>query len=221
MSRHRRQIVAALLGAALGLAVAARLARPAASPFVPVSATILALNATDETERTDSTGCGVERWAVKTMVDPQARQVRLAPTRTTVAALRRRALPVDVGGARAAPVELHAYKVTARLIAAKLEDDSDFHLVIADPRTGGTMIVEFPLLSCVHGGSAVVRRRVNAARAALIRACGQPSSGSFTSLQGTATVTGVGFFDFKHGQTGVAPNGVELHPVLGFSGSCR
>ncbi len=28
------------------------------------------------------------------------------------------------------------------------------------------------------------------------------------------TVEGVGFFDFLHGQTGVADNGVELHPVL-------
>jgi hypothetical protein len=27
-------------------------------------------------------------------------------------------------------------------------------------------------------------------------------------------VTGVGFFDRIHGQTGVAPNGIELHPVL-------
>ncbi len=28
------------------------------------------------------------------------------------------------------------------------------------------------------------------------------------------TVTGVGFFDFLHGQSGVAPNGIELHAVL-------
>jgi hypothetical protein len=27
-------------------------------------------------------------------------------------------------------------------------------------------------------------------------------------------VKGVGFFDFEHGQTGIAPNGIELHPVL-------
>jgi uncharacterized protein (TIGR03437 family) len=27
-------------------------------------------------------------------------------------------------------------------------------------------------------------------------------------------VKGVGFFDFLHGQTGAAPNGIELHPVL-------
>ena len=27
-------------------------------------------------------------------------------------------------------------------------------------------------------------------------------------------VTGIGFFDPTHGQAGVAPNGIELHPVL-------
>ena len=57
------------------------------------------------------------------------------------------------------------------------------------------------------------------ARKNLIRACGYPSAADFTSLQGAALVTGVGFFDFIHGQTGVAPNGIELHPVLAFSHS--
>jgi len=28
------------------------------------------------------------------------------------------------------------------------------------------------------------------------------------------TVTGVAFFDVLHGQEGVAPNGIELHPIL-------
>jgi hypothetical protein len=31
-----------------------------------------------------------------------------------------------------------------------------------------------------------------------------------------AKVTGVAFFDFKHGQSGVAPNAIELQPILGF-----
>ena len=31
-----------------------------------------------------------------------------------------------------------------------------------------------------------------------------------------ADVTGVAFFDYCHGQTGVAPNAIELHPVLAF-----
>jgi hypothetical protein len=38
----------------------------------------------------------------------------------------------------------------------------------------------------------------------------------YRSLSGTATVSGVIFFDFLHGQRGVAPNGIELHPVLRF-----
>jgi hypothetical protein len=36
------------------------------------------------------------------------------------------------------------------------------------------------------------------------------------------TLFGVGFFDVIHGQRGVAPNGIELHPVLGicFGAGC-
>jgi hypothetical protein len=32
----------------------------------------------------------------------------------------------------------------------------------------------------------------------------------------TATIRAIGFFDFFHNQTGVAPNEIELHPVLRF-----
>jgi hypothetical protein len=31
-----------------------------------------------------------------------------------------------------------------------------------------------------------------------------------------ARVTGVAFFDFDHGQDGVAPNAIELHPLVHF-----
>lgn len=43
---------------------------------------------------------------------------------------------------------------------------------------------------------------------------------SWVDLRGRVAVTGVGFWDEVHGQTGVAPNGIELHPVLRFTGSC-
>jgi len=46
--------------------------------------------------------------------------------------------------------------------------------------------------------------------------CGVPGASSFTKLKGRATIRGIGFFDLKHGQTGVAPNGIELHPALRF-----
>jgi hypothetical protein len=55
------------------------------------------------------------------------------------------------------------------------------------------------------------------ARRRLVAAFGRPSSSSWTDLRGhTATITGIGFFDIDHGQTGVAPNAIELHPVIGF-----
>jgi hypothetical protein len=57
------------------------------------------------------------------------------------------------------------------------------------------------------------------ARSKLIATCGQPTSSSFTRLTGTATLTGVGFFDIQHGRSGVAPNAIELHPVLKYHGS--
>lgn len=37
---------------------------------------------------------------------------------------------------------------------------------------------------------------------------------SFQTTNVPVVIRGVGFFDFKHGQRGVAPNGIELHPVL-------
>ncbi|HET9096986.1 MAG TPA: hypothetical protein VFN37_10015, partial [Candidatus Baltobacteraceae bacterium] len=39
---------------------------------------------------------------------------------------------------------------------------------------------------------------------------------SFTNFKSgiVVDVTGVAFFDALHGQTGVAPNGIEIHPVL-------
>jgi len=35
-------------------------------------------------------------------------------------------------------------------------------------------------------------------------------------------ITGVGSFDYLHGQRGVAPNGIELNPILTWNSlSCR
>lgn len=43
-----------------------------------------------------------------------------------------------------------------------------------------------------------------------------PSS-SWHRVNTKVQIAGVGFFDFKHGQSEVAPNAIELHPVLRFS----
>lgn len=159
--------------------------------------------------------CGVQRWAVKTLTDRAARSVNLTPRLSTIDALRRVPAPASLGTARIGRTERTNYRVQARLLWAKIEADADVHLVIASPTTGRTMIAEFPSLACSTRSFAAAR--MQRARAAFESACGVQSRSGFTKLVGTATLTGVGFFDFKHGQRGVAPNGIELHPVLRFS----
>jgi hypothetical protein len=82
------------------------------------------------------------------------------------------------------------------------------------------MIVELPDPHCRLACNSRFRGHFEAARATVIAQLGGaagPPSGHFQRLTPPrlVVVTGVGFFDFLHGQTGVAPNGIELHPVLG------
>lgn len=167
-----------------------------------------------------TTDCGRERWPVKTLSDPDAPKVKLTPRPTTIAALTRlRAPKIGSSTKRVRGVETTTYKVVARLVSYKREKDRDIHLVIADPATASTMIVEFPDPTCSAVRRSKQRARMSKARRAIEKACGTPSASAFRSLTGTATITGVGFFDELHGQRGVAPNGIELHPVISFTSS--
>jgi hypothetical protein len=163
-------------------------------------------------------GCGVERWKVKTLSDKRRYWVHLRDAhRTTVRALRRKTPPSPTGHdtPRRRGVETTVYRIHARLVEMKLEEDSDIHLVIKRLHRPGMMIVEFPHHACISQ-HARARRRMIRARRRLVARFGRPSSSRWTELSGPATITGVGFFDINHGQTGVAPNAIELHPVIGF-----
>lgn len=161
-----------------------------------------------------ATGCGVERWAVKTLTDPGATRVSLTPQASTVATLGSIAPPKDATD-RVAPTETTVFRLTdVRMTAFKQEADSDIHVALEDDQ-GNTMIAEFPAATCDTTAPAKLRTMMTDARGDFTTACGQPSN-RYKKLKGTATITGVGFFDRIHGQRGVAPNGIELHPVLTF-----
>jgi hypothetical protein len=165
-----------------------------------------------------TTRCGVERWSVKTLTDQGAARVNLIPRTRTVDELRALPAPDVERHSPRLPGEFSTYKVKVRLRAMKTEEDSDIHLVVADrEHVSHTMIVEFPDAGCVRTASATGHRRMARARASLLRSCGPTSSSRFRILRGSATITGVAFFDVIHGQHGVAPNGIELHPVLSFA----
>ena len=169
--------------------------------------------------------CGSERWSVKTLTDPAVSRIAFADVkRTTVEAMRHLKVPLRLKAtsSRRVGAERTVYRVTANLEAMKREDDSDIHLVVTDPTHGGSMIVEFPASTCDVGASSTLRARMTKARNDLAKACGGEARSAFVQLSGTATITGVGFFDLIHGQAGVAPNGIELHPALSFSSAnCR
>lgn len=153
--------------------------------------------------------CGVERWPVKVMTDTAP--VSLTVHRTTIAHLD--ALPVPAGAGthapRLEPQEGTTYRITAQLVSDKLEADSDYHLVLRNA-AGQTMIAEIPSPACAQGSRALAR--ISAARSYYDATIG-PAQRHFRSIGRTVTITGVAFFDAIHGQTGVAPNGIELHPV--------
>ena len=168
-----------------------------------------------------ATTCGEERWAVKTLSDKREKLVNFKPHDSSIGRLRKKPHPhVGPNTKRIKGVETTNYSVAAQLIEMKLEDDHDIHLVISVPGSPAkTMIVEFPDPTCNGASSSPKRAKMASARSGVIAACGQPSSSHFTNLSGKANITGVGFFDIPHGQTGVAPNAIELHPVLKFLAS--
>jgi hypothetical protein len=160
--------------------------------------------------------CGVERWAVKTLSDQDASIVNLMPQDATVSALRNLPAPGSLPqNSRVAPTEVTVFRVTAVAMLAKREADHDIHLVIANPdNPAETMIVEFPDVACSGAAGSAYNATMKSAREQFDAMFGEPGSSHFTDLQSVVQITGVGFFDFLHGQTGVAPNGIELHPVL-------
>ncbi len=170
----------------------------------------------EEGQSNVSTGsCGVERWSIKTGSDSAVGQVNMTPQDTTIVNLR--GIPVPSGFGANSPRETYAgspelqnFRLTnVTLQQYKLENDSDYHLVILDG-AGNSMITEIPYPGCLTGSSWTTQitnsRNAFDAKYAVTT--------SFQTANDTVTITGVGFFDVLHGQTGVAPNGIELHSVL-------
>jgi hypothetical protein len=179
---------------------------------------------------------GHERWSVKTGSDADAQGLTgQAPTATTIAQLT--ALPVPPvlpPDGRSDGAEKTVWRLDATLQAFGGEADGDVHMVLADAQ-GNTMIAEIPNPGDITSPS-FFAAQIGGARTAFdnqfqivenislptVPAGPQASLGpDFRDVSVPVTVTGLGFFDFAHGQRGVAPNAIELHPVISivFNGS--
>jgi hypothetical protein len=154
----------------------------------------------------------VERWSVKTGTDADAGLVNVASfTSNTITTMRGWTAPNPIpANNRVSPYETTVWVLNATLTQYKLEGDEDYHLILSDT-SGNTLIAEIPSPTCVGSGSPFLSGVQNARSQFDARFT---ATTSFQTANIPVQIKGVGMFDFLHGQTGVAPNGIELHPVI-------
>jgi hypothetical protein len=158
--------------------------------------------------------CGVERWSVKTGTDPDAGLINLASsTPTTITTMRSWPAPSPIPmNNRVLPYETTIWTVFATMVKFKAEDDSDIHIVLQEGSNASvTNIGELACADCVGASSPLSAMIANARSQFNAR---YTATTSFQTVNAPVVIKGVGMFDFLHGQTGVAPNGIELHPIL-------
>lgn len=143
---------------------------------------------------------------------------------------------------RYATAETTVWRLKAKVTLAKLEQDGDYHLVLQGA-SGKTMIGEIPNPDPAYVKNPVWRADIKVARDAVDKKLGRsltamdfnpaamapPTTERFasgpiadpmaqmaamTTVDASATITGVGFFDSSHGQAGVALSAIELHPIF-------
>lgn len=181
---------------------------------------------------------GVERWAVKMAADVNS-QINLQPIPISIHDLANIQKPASIpqDDTVRLPSERNVYVIDGFLVKFKHEagkkGDSDYHLVVTDetltyaqgrdnPGSIHSVIAEIVDPNCVMGRndtvstSTVFANEMATASAALEAQFPNREAGSgWNDAEGIPVrVTGVGFFDRPHGQTGRATNGIELHPVL-------
>jgi hypothetical protein len=96
--------------------------------------------------------------------------------------------------------ERQLLRVTARVRFTKFEPDGDLHIVLED--AGRRMVVESPSVFCTRNSRFRTTLRIARVAAEKLRP-GQ-----------TVTIEGPAFYDFFHGQLGMAASCVEIHPIM-------
>lgn len=159
---------------------------------------------------------GVERWDVKTLSDPDADKVVMKTTYTTVSKLIELSPGKKIGNKTPRfGVEFNTYTIKCKIKYWSREEDGDIHLVLVDLKDSTkTMIGEIPNLSCDSVASATNKYNKYFVEAEKEFLKYKLSRNRVKS--GIYQIKGVAFFDQKHGQKGLAPNGIELHPILKF-----
>ena len=154
---------------------------------------------------------GEEHWAQKVLVDPEAASINLNIEPATIKVLTAIDTKLPENKYKESKprmeIEKHIYEIKHCFITDVLrENDNDLHLVIEDG-AGNHMIAEIPDADCPEAKKSDWSGNFEEVRATMLTFANNYRHFLFT-------VTGVLFVDKSHGQTGVAPNSVELHPII-------
>ena len=162
------------------------------------------------------TPCGTERWDVKTLSDKESAGIKWSAVNTSVKAMSQLIQPFPVKDKKFDKkirfgYEFNVYELKCRIREFRKEDDGDYHLVLVDINdTTCTIVGEIINPDCPEISNSKYLGAFKNTREEF-ELFKLPKN---QVMDGIYTVTGVCFFDFKHNQLGVAPNGVEIHPIM-------
>lgn len=159
--------------------------------------------------------CGIERWKIKTLSDADTAEIDFSNIKGSsvheqVNLLR----PFGKINARQ-PSEEEVYQIECFIIGFVKEKDHDIHIKVKDVNTDETMVIELVNPDCFDAKNSSHYHQFQEVYESFINNMGAPHS-TFKLLDTPTliSITGVGFWDFLHGQKGMAKNGREIHPVL-------
>jgi hypothetical protein len=157
--------------------------------------------------------CGKERWDVKTLTDSDTSYIDFENIiSTTISEQCGLPKPSKIKNKPRLKSERTVYELIGYVTSFKLEDDRDYHVVIEDPDTEVTMVIEILDPDC-PGIESTSRYKIFKEVRDWFTKNFHPTK-TFKTTKKKVKLTGVGFFDFIHGQRGMAPNGREIHPVM-------
>jgi hypothetical protein len=153
--------------------------------------------------------CGSSLRDLRTLSDPGRNLIFFRPQATTIAAINRRPMPVPTPTTRTRGFARRLWRVAAQITQYKLEPDGSIHLVLFD--ANDYMVAEMPSPLCLPA-TARDREAVADVRRAFEARCGEATP-SWRNLGAVVSITGVGLWDYPHGQRGHARNYAALSPV--------
>ena len=157
--------------------------------------------------------CGTERWLTKELIDPDRSKIDFNDT-ISATILEQVSLPQpSLIKVTRLPLEDSLIQVECFIAGYKVEADGDFHIVITDGNKY-TMIAEIGDINCSELKKSTHYKEITVVRLWFDDTFHPTSKYKLSKTKTKYRFTGVRFFDKIHGQTGVAPNGVEIHQCL-------